>query len=71
MARKLILCGFALQSLQYWLALFDVHLTLAAGSDQQVFRTRVSTHAASAIFLFFPPSQWRKTGTRFTGSMLG
>jgi CDP-diglyceride synthetase len=23
----LILCGFALQSLQYWLALFDVHLT--------------------------------------------
>ena len=22
----LILCGFALQSLQYWLALFDVHL---------------------------------------------
>ena len=23
----LIFCGFALQSLQYWLALFDVHLT--------------------------------------------
>jgi hypothetical protein len=23
----LILCGFAMQSLQYWLALFDVHLT--------------------------------------------
>ena len=23
----LVLCGFALQSLQYWLALFDVHLT--------------------------------------------
>jgi hypothetical protein len=23
----LILCGFALQSLQYWLALFDVRLT--------------------------------------------
>src|SRR5262249_33580825 len=23
----LILCGFSLQSLQYWLALFDVHLT--------------------------------------------
>jgi hypothetical protein len=23
----LILCGFALQSLQYWLALFDVHIT--------------------------------------------
>jgi hypothetical protein len=23
----LIRCGFALQSLQYWLALFDVHLT--------------------------------------------
>jgi hypothetical protein len=23
----LILCGFALQSLQYWLALFDIHLT--------------------------------------------
>jgi hypothetical protein len=23
----IILCGFALQSLQYWLALFDVHLT--------------------------------------------
>jgi hypothetical protein len=23
----LILCGFALQSFQYWLALFDVHLT--------------------------------------------
>ena len=23
----LILCGFALQSIQYWLALFDVHLT--------------------------------------------
>jgi hypothetical protein len=23
----LLLCGFALQSLQYWLALFDVHLT--------------------------------------------
>jgi MFS family permease len=22
----LLLCGFALQSLQYWLALFDVHL---------------------------------------------
>jgi hypothetical protein len=23
----LLLCGFALQSVQYWLALFDVHLT--------------------------------------------
>jgi hypothetical protein len=23
----LILCGFALQSLQYWLVLLDVHLT--------------------------------------------
>jgi hypothetical protein len=23
----LILCGFALQSVQYWLALFDVHVT--------------------------------------------
>jgi hypothetical protein len=23
----LILCGFALQSLQYWLALFDAHIT--------------------------------------------
>jgi len=23
----LIVCGFALQSLQYWLVLFDVHLT--------------------------------------------
>ena len=23
----IILCGFALQSVQYWLALFDVHLT--------------------------------------------
>jgi hypothetical protein len=23
----LILCGFALQSFQYWLVLFDVHLT--------------------------------------------
>ena len=23
----LIFCGFVLQSLQYWLALFDVHLT--------------------------------------------
>jgi hypothetical protein len=23
----LIFCGFALQSVQYWLALFDVHLT--------------------------------------------
>jgi hypothetical protein len=23
----LIFCGFALQSLQYWLSLFDVHLT--------------------------------------------
>ena len=23
----LMLCGFALQSVQYWLALFDVHLT--------------------------------------------
>ena len=23
----LILCGFALQSLQYWLVLFDVHLS--------------------------------------------
>jgi hypothetical protein len=24
---NLIFCGFVLQSLQYWLALFDVHLT--------------------------------------------
>jgi len=37
----LILCGFSLQSFQYWLALFDLRLTQVAGHDQQPFRTRV------------------------------